>query len=106
MYNLVFCTVDNTENAQKIAKAVVENKLAACVNIINGISSIYTWKSQIVEDKEILLLIKTKKVLFDSLKSKIKELHPYEVPEIIGVDIQDGLKSYLDWIDFNTTENL
>ncbi len=103
-YIIVFCTTDNKENAELIAHTLVKEKLAACTNIIPQINSIYTWKEQIVQDEELLLLIKTRKELFEEVKNRILSLHNYEVPEIISVNINDGSKSYLDWIKENTTK--
>lgn len=101
-YILVLCTINNLENAKRISKTLVAEKLAACVNIIPGLTSIYSWKQEIVEDTELLMLIKTKKTLLNELKSRIVELHEYEVPEIISFDIKDGLEKYLDWISSET----
>jgi periplasmic divalent cation tolerance protein len=98
-YLICFVTTSNLDEANKIAKALVSKKLAACVNIIDPIKSIYTWKKKLCEDKECLLIIKTKQILANKLKKEIKKLHSYEVPEIIALEIKNGLKSYLDWID-------
>ncbi len=76
-YILVLCTINNLENAKQISKTLVTEKLAACVNIIPGLTSIYSWKQEIVEDTELLMLIKTKKILLNELKSRIVELHEY-----------------------------
>ncbi|MHA1794289.1 MAG: divalent-cation tolerance protein CutA [Promethearchaeota archaeon] len=95
-------TVSNIEEAKKIARAVVDEKLAACVNIINGVQSIYTWEGKVNEDDEVILLMKTRQVLFDELESLVKSLHSYECPEIIMIPIVGGFKPYLTWIDENT----
>lgn len=97
-YGVVFVTVGKEKEAEKIAKTIVTEKLAACVNIIHSINSYYIWEGKFVKDKEILLLIKTKSSLFEKLKNRILSLHSYEVPEIIFIPIQKGLKSYLGWI--------
>mgnify|MGYP002536728357 CR=1 FL=1 len=73
---VVLCTVDNLESAKKIARIVVEERLAACANIMQGLSSIYHWEGEIVEDSECLLILKTKATLFEVLKNKILEIHP------------------------------
>ena len=99
---VVLCTVDNLESAKKIARIVVEERLAACANIMQGLSSIYHWKGEIVEDSECLIIMKTKATLFEVLKNKILEIHPYEVPEIISLGIDNGFDKYLDWIKENT----
>lgn len=98
MYNIVLCTTNSRENAEKIADILVSNRLAACVNIIDSVASLYRWQGKVVKDTEFLLLIKSKSELFEELKAKILENHSYEVPEVISLDIKDGTKAYLDWI--------
>ncbi len=95
---VVFVTVPNREEAEKIARALIESRLAACVNIVNGLKSIYWWQGKIEEDNELLLIIKTRIEVFEELVLKIKELHPYTVPEIIGLPIIAGSKDYVDWL--------
>lgn len=101
-YIMVYCTVDTLENSKRIANTLLETNLAACINIIPSICSIYKWEEKVVEDSECLLLIKSKKELFDKLKETIESTHPYTVPEIIGVDIAYGSEKYLEWIESNT----
>lgn len=98
-YNLILCTVNTRDLANNIAKSLVSEKLAACVNISDNITSIYSWDDKIVEDNEILLIIKSKKNLFTKVEAKIKQLHTYDVPEIISIDIQDGSNDYLKWLN-------
>lgn len=97
-YILIFCTINDLEKAKVISRVLVGEKLTACVNIIPKVTSIYFWNDEIVEDGEYLMIAKTKKDLFDEVKSMIIELHPYEVAEVISIDIKDGSKPYLDWI--------
>ncbi len=95
---VVFITVSSEDEAAKIAKALVENKLAGCVNIIKNIRSIYSWQGKIEDEPEVLMIAKTQKHLFDSLMKRVKELHSYTVPEIIALPIIEGSKDYLKWL--------
>jgi len=101
-YKLCLVTIDNEELAKKIARRLVDEKLAACVNIIKKIKSIYRWKDKIEESDEILLLIKTKTILVKDIIFLVKSMHNYSVPEIIFLDISEGLDEYLDWLGANT----
>jgi len=103
--SVVFVTVGNAEDASKIGRALVEEKLIACANIIPRIHSIYWWKGEICDDQECLLIMKTQSSLFPLLKSRIRQLHSYEVPEIIAFPIAQGLPEYLDWVVENTGIN-
>ena len=98
-YFVLFCTTSSNEEAQKIARKVVEERLAACVNIIKGVVSIFTWKGAVDEAQECLLIIKTRTELIADLIQRIKSLHSYDVPEIIALPITDGNPAYLDWIN-------
>jgi len=95
---VVFITAPNEEEAAGIAKSLVESKLAACVNIIKGIRSIYTWRENIEDDSEVLMIAKTQGTLFDALSEKTRELHSYDVPEIIALPILYGSEEYLRWV--------
>jgi len=99
---VVYVTAPNEDEAAGIAKALVEAKLAACVNIINSIRSIYSWQGNIEDDSEVLMIIKTRKQLFDSLTVEVKKLHSYDVPEIIALPISLGSEDYLGWIREST----
>ena len=101
-YIIVLCTTNSKDSAKQIAKTLVSGRFAACVNLVDKIDSIYSWKGEIVEDSEVLMIIKTQKALFEKLKNKIEEIHSYETPEIISFDISEGSKPYLDWISENT----
>ena len=101
-YIIILCTINSIENAETIANNLVQDRLAACINIIPQIQSVYFWNGKIQNDEEFLLLIKTKKNLFNSVKEGITKLHPYEIPEIISIDITDGNQNYLTWIENNT----
>ena len=97
-YYLFLVTVPTIDEGQKIARNLVESKLAACVNIIKNISSIFRWKGEIEEDSEHLLLIKTTEEKSDLLIQKINEIHSYSEPECIGIKIEKGSETYLKWI--------
>ena len=99
---VVFVTCGSEEEALKIANALVEARLAACVNVVAPIRSIYRWEGKIWNEKEWLLILKTQKDRFEELEKKVKSLHSYSVPEIIGLPISDGSSSYLKWIKENT----
>jgi len=96
---VVLVTCSSRDEASKIARSVIGEKLAACVNIVEGIHSTYWWKGTIEEDEETLLIIKTRAEKFEKLVERIKELHSYTVPEIIALPIVMGNKDYLNWLD-------
>ncbi len=93
---VVMVTAPNEDNALTIARALVEERLAACANLLGAIRSIYRWQDKVEDEREQLLVIKTRSHLFDALQSRVKQLHPYEVPEIIALPIDQGSKPYLD----------
>ena len=97
-YALILSTCPNRESAEKIAKLLVEGRLAACVQRF-PIESTYVWKDEVVHGAEIALLIKSKSDLFDEIAATIRAHHEYELPEIIQLPITDGLPNYLQWID-------
>ncbi len=99
---IILCTTNSFDSAETLAHYLVKEKLAACVNIIPKIYSIYSWQNKIEKDEEFLMVIKTKQELFNQIKDKIILLHPYDVPEIIAVDITKGAEDYLNWISKNT----
>jgi periplasmic divalent cation tolerance protein len=98
---VVFCTVPSENIAKKIAGELIKNHIAACCNIVKGLTSIYFWENQVQEDNELLLIIKTKNKMFDKLEKTILEIHPYEIPEIIALPIIRGHNKYIKWIDEN-----
>jgi periplasmic divalent cation tolerance protein len=95
---LVLCTASSEVEAKSIAHDLVERKLAACVNIVGPMQSVYRWKGAVDEAQEYLLLIKTGAEHFESVRDAIVSLHSYEVPEVIQLSIKDGLPAYLSWI--------
>jgi periplasmic divalent cation tolerance protein len=92
-------TVGNAGDAQRISRALVERRLAACVNVVPGVTSIYAWKGTINTDAELLLVIKTRREKLDEVRSALLELHPYEVPELVALAIEGGHAPYLEWIE-------
>jgi periplasmic divalent cation tolerance protein len=102
---VILVTVGNADEALRIARTIVEEKLAACVNIVPSIRSIYFWKGEVCDDPENLLVIKTRETLFERLRTRICELHSYEVPEIIALRLHAGHEPYLSWV-LETTEQL
>ena len=96
---MVTVACPDAEHARRIATALVEERLAACVQIVPGIESVYRWKGAIETANETLLLIKTAQSKWDGLLAAVQRLHPYEVPEILAVPVERGLESYLDWMD-------
>ena len=99
---VVFITAPNAEEAATIAKALVEERIAACGNITQKIRSIYRWEGKICDDDEVLLIAKTRSDLFDRVAACVKRLHSYKVPEIIAIPIIAGSESYLNWVDEQT----
>ncbi|MBY8984043.1 MAG: divalent-cation tolerance protein CutA [Candidatus Lokiarchaeota archaeon] len=97
-FYLFIVTVPTVEEGKKIIKNLIESKLAACVNMIKNISSVYRWKEEIHEDNEHLLLIKTTEEKCESVIQKINEIHSYSVPECIGFKIDKGSEKYLNWV--------
>ncbi|WP_457597005.1 divalent-cation tolerance protein CutA [Hydrogenimonas sp.] len=96
---MVFVMVDSMEEARRIAKKAVEKRLAACVNLVPKIHSVYRWQGEVEEAKEVLMLFKTTKTVWPKLQKRIKKWHPYEVPEIVMLPIDEAERSYLQWIE-------
>jgi periplasmic divalent cation tolerance protein len=101
-FNLVYITTSDPAEAQKIGKAMVGEKLAACANIINGMDSVYRWEGKVEEGKEAILILKTKEKLVPELIEKVRSLHSYACPCIVSLPIVDGNKAYLDWLQKET----
>ncbi len=101
-YLVCFVTIDNPDLALEIARSLVQQGLVACVNIVPQVKSIYLWKGEICENTELLMIMKTKHGLFSRLSATVKEMHPYEVPEVVAIAITDGLPDYLAWIEEST----
>jgi periplasmic divalent cation tolerance protein len=103
-YRIIFMTVGNEEEAVRIAKDLVESRLAACVNVVNPIRSIYRWEGKICDDQELLLVAKTHVAQLSSLISRVEELHSYDVPEVLAVPVEAGSRPYLEWVDSSCGE--
>ncbi len=97
-YSLIISTVPDETTGRKIAGKLLKAKLCACVNILPGAKSFYWWKGKIDSSRECVLLIKTTQTKRNALTKILKKIHPYEIPEIISLEIKDGWKPYLDWI--------
>jgi len=99
---VVLTTVDSQALAQQIAVELVESKQAACVNILHGVRSIYRWEGKVCDDMELVLLIKTREEHFEAVRSKIKQLHTYQCPEILAVPISAADPAFLQWLNQQT----
>ena len=95
---VVLSAVGAPPDAQRIARALVEERLAACVNVVPGVVSVYRWKGVVEKEDELLLVIKTMAQQVDTLKTRLLELHPYELPEVVVIPIGGGHAPYLEWI--------
>ncbi len=96
---VVLSTCDSDEQARAIARDLVEKRLAACVNIVPGIRSIYHWQDTIEEDTEYLLLIKSRRDLLERLTVELQKIHSYDIPEVVALQVVDGSAAYLGWMD-------
>lgn len=103
MYIVIFITTSSKKEARHIAEKLIESKLAACVNIVDKIESVFWWQAKVDKSKEALLIVKTRKSLLSKLIKKVKSWHSYTVPEIIALPIMAGNKKYLEWIDESLT---
>lgn len=99
---LVITTLPNADAAAELAKNVVGERLAACANLIPALRSIYKWQGKVQDENEVLVLFKTRQAHYENLKSRILELHPYEVPEVLAIPVEQGYAAYLDWLAAET----
>jgi periplasmic divalent cation tolerance protein len=99
MYSMVFITVGHEDEAKRIAKKLLEERLAACVNIIKDVKSYFLWKGEIDKVEEYLLIIKTIANKVNDIIKRVKEIHSYQVPEIIWINLSGGSEDYLNWIN-------
>ncbi|MFQ5901927.1 MAG: divalent-cation tolerance protein CutA [Thermodesulfobacteriota bacterium] len=101
-YILILVTAGSSEEAERIGAKLVEEKLAACTSLIPNIKSIFSWKGKLCKEAEVLMIIKSRETLFPKIMDRVKELHSYEVPEIIAFPILFGSDDYLKWMDEET----
>lgn len=99
---ICLCCCPDPATAGRIAEALVEEHLAACVNVLPGLQSVYRWQGQIQRDTEVLLLIKTTRARYPALQARLPQLHPYELPELLAVEAAAGLPAYLQWVAEST----
>ena len=102
-FRIVLTTASSREEAKRIAKALVEERLAACVNVVHGVESIYRWQGEVEEAAEVLLLIKTNVEKIEALETAVRRLHSYEVPEFLIFEVNGGSAAYLKWLDDSLT---
>jgi len=102
---VVFVTAPAGETADAIARDLIEKRLAACVNVVRGVSSVYRWKGNVESDTEDLLVVKTSADSLDALEQRIKEIHPYSLPEFIVLPVVSGSRDYLDWVMSETRKS-
>jgi periplasmic divalent cation tolerance protein len=95
---IVYCTMPAGDVPTRIARTVVDEQLAACVNLLPGVASIYRWQGEVQQDDEVLAIIKTTASGFDALRSRLVELHPYDCPEVIATTVTAGHAPYLEWV--------
>jgi len=97
-FQMVLTTAGSDAQAESIARALVERRVAACVNIVHGVCSVFRWKGEVTREEEKLLLIKTSNTMLDRVGETIRELHSYETPELIALPVEDGDPDYLEWL--------
>ena len=102
-FRIVLTTASSRDEAKRIAKALVEGRLAACVNLVGGVESIYRWQGEVEETTEVLLLIKTNVEKLEALETAIRRLHSYDVPEFLIFEVNGGSAAYLKWLDDSLT---
>ena len=101
-YMVIFITTSSIDEAKNLGRTLVEEKLVACSNILSPVHSIYQWKGELCEGEEALLVLKTKRELFRQIELRVRELHSYDVPEIIAMPIIEGSEDYLSWVESET----
>jgi len=97
-FRVVLVTAPDLDTGRRIARTVIEARLAACVNLVPAVESIYWWKGEVQQDAEVLLVMKTTAAALDRLEAVVKQSHPYEVPEFVALSITEGSREYLRWL--------
>ena len=95
---LALSTAPDAEHAERIARALVDERLIACANLVPGLTSVYRWQGEVLSEPEVLLMMKTRRALVPQLKERLPQLHPYQVPELVVAEVADGLAPYLGWV--------
>lgn len=99
---MVFCTCPDRASATTIARHLVEQRLAACINLVPGVGSVYRWRGGVEEAEEVMLVIKTRESRLDEVEAAIEALHPYELPELLAIPVSGGTEPYLTWLEEST----
>jgi periplasmic divalent cation tolerance protein len=102
-HSLIYVTAPNRDEALKLAKNLVESRLVACVNLLDGATSVYWWVGKIQEDSETVMIAKTRSDLVDAVIGRVREIHPYACPCVVAVPISSGNPAFLDWINTETS---
>lgn len=95
---MVLCTCPDETTALSLARALVERRLVACVNVLPAVQSVFRWQDEVVTESEAMLIIKTTQSALQPLQEQLVQLHPYDVPEVIALEISSGSRDYLDWL--------
>jgi periplasmic divalent cation tolerance protein len=103
---LIYMTAGSKEEARNVGKALVESKLAACVNIIDGMNSMYMWEGELQDDREVVLIAKTEENRVEDLIAKVKSVHSYDCPCILSIPVEGGNPDFVDWISNEVTKNV
>ena len=100
---LVLTTLESEDDATRLVRALLERRLVACGTILPGATSLYRWQGAVNEAREVVVLLKTQRVRWDALEAAVRELHPYDVPELIAIPVDAGLVAYLEWVNAETS---